>query len=469
MNANPLLGATRALLLGAACAWAAQAHAIDSFDGSHLSVPMVDVNGTVYTNVVTSVGGIVSVESGTPRGNFDSYDIGTGRLFIPAVVFGSSTFTNVTVSVTLANVTHVGGTMGAAPSFLLVSNSNDRTISSYLYGVRTTSPSAGPVSVVGDPALANLRAGKQPKLFLDKANSLVFNAVPMGNGQATLTTFSINLATGGLTAIAGASVTLAGSEGTVDTFNHQVISVGNSGVTLYPYDPATGMVQAAVASSSDPVFQNAMTYDPQDNLLFGTDGAKLSTYGFPAGTVQPVLIAQTSSTIESSANANDVSGRFDLARKLMFVTDTSTSTSATLLSTVPFTASTVGPVGAPVVTTNSWFCGIDPTSRLLFISPTTGSNLNVFSYGAGGAINASPTQFSPLVPGGNYAGCADVDPVNRIAFFSSNGNSTAVSYYYVYDTTSGALTMTSAPAGSITLTGGSGQFDILSTQSLHKN
>ena len=136
MNATSLLYGARALFLGAACAMAAQAYALDSFDGTNLSVPMVDVNGTVYTNVVTNVSGIVSVEMGAPRGIFDSYDIDAGQLFIPAVVYAGTTYTNVTATVSIANVTHVGGTMLSSPSYVVIANAKDRTIRSYLTAQR---------------------------------------------------------------------------------------------------------------------------------------------------------------------------------------------------------------------------------------------------------------------------------------------------------------------------------------------
>ena len=171
------------------------------------------------------------------------------------------------------------------------------------------------------------------------------------------------------------------------------------------------------------------------------------------------------SSIANTSAAFDVTGQFDLARKLLFVSDTPTANSSTTLTAVPFSAATLGPASNVVTTTNSWICGIDPNARLLLMSPMNGSpSLNIFSYAANGAINPSATPFSPIFSGGNFGGCADIDPANRIVFFSSNGDSAGVSFY-VYDTTSGLLNMAGTQAGRIALTPGAGQIDVLSTQS----
>jgi hypothetical protein len=462
MYANSLVSGLASLLLALSCT---QVHALDAYDGANLRIPMVSVGATVYLNVVTGVAGIVSVEGGAPRGNFDSYNAGSALLFIPSVVYGGTTYTNVTVNVGLPNVSHVGGVL-ASPSFVVIANPNDQTIRSYAYGVGTTSQAATPISTVADTHLARLKSGRSPKLFLDKPNGLLFDAVLFDDGTAALAVYSMNPATGTLTPLPAASIALQGSEGSVDVFNHQVIVVGPAGVALYPYDTATGVLQAASLVSSDPVFQDVFGFDPVDRLLFASDGKHMSTYTF-APSSQPVLAAQVAAPIDSNSAAQDVTGRFDLARKFAFVADTPTETSATTLTAAVFSASSVATIGSQVVTANASFCGVDPFARLLFLAPNNGSpGLNMYAYATSGVLSALPAPFTPLSTSGAYGGaCKEIDPVNHIIFFASNFSPAEVSFY-TYDTVSGSVNMAPLAAGVIGVTAGPGTIEVLSTQAL---
>jgi hypothetical protein len=473
MAASSVSARMRLVLIAGTFAVAPLASATDFYDGVSLHVPMVDVGGTVYASVITTVGSIVSVGGGAPSGNFDSYDRATGLLFIPSVVYAPSgppgtTYSNVTVNVAMSNVQHVGGVI-TSPSFLIVANPNDQTIGSYPYGVHSTSAAAVPVSVVGDPAMATADPNKEVKLYLDKPNGLLFDQVRHGNGTMTVTTFAIDVGTGSLRALPGASVTLPFPEGSLDTTSHRMLAVGQSGVTVYPYDTVTGVMQAATASSNNPIYQNVFAFDQQNALLFSSDGATLASFAFASGSAEPQPIAQVASSIDNSNTAQDVNSWFDAARKLMFVSDTATASSGTVLSGVPYSASSLGPAGNAVATVNSWFCGIDPIAKLLFLAPSNGPgngspSLNLFSYAGNATVNPSALPFTPTFLGSNYGACAEIDPANHVVFFLSN-NPGAVNFY-VYDTASGSVNITSTAAGSFSIASGAGQIGILSTQSL---
>jgi lysyl endopeptidase len=72
----------------------------DTYDGSHLSIPTVQINnGLIHNNVVVTVTGVVSVAGGMPLITRDNYDPATGQLTIPVVAFGGHCYTNVTVTV----------------------------------------------------------------------------------------------------------------------------------------------------------------------------------------------------------------------------------------------------------------------------------------------------------------------------------------------------------------------------------
>jgi uncharacterized repeat protein (TIGR03803 family) len=82
----------------------------DKFDGATLTIPYVLVGANPFYNVLlkVSVADLVAVQGGMPSVEFDRYDAATGRLTIPAVQYSVSTYTNVILSVALADVLHVG-------------------------------------------------------------------------------------------------------------------------------------------------------------------------------------------------------------------------------------------------------------------------------------------------------------------------------------------------------------------------
>lgn len=77
------------------------AFAVDSYNPAtnELTIPLVYVGGTGYSNVVINVGDIVGVAGGNPSANSDSYNASNNQLTIPSVKVGSSTYTNVTITV----------------------------------------------------------------------------------------------------------------------------------------------------------------------------------------------------------------------------------------------------------------------------------------------------------------------------------------------------------------------------------
>ncbi len=87
------------------------AHATDTYDGLYLTIPQVAVGSTTYTNVIITVGTVVGVAGGAPTANFDTYDSATGLLTIPSVQAYGSTYTNVTI--TVGSVISVGGSISA--------------------------------------------------------------------------------------------------------------------------------------------------------------------------------------------------------------------------------------------------------------------------------------------------------------------------------------------------------------------
>jgi len=99
---------TATLLAALAFATTAQA---DSYDAAsnQLSIPLVLVGDTLYSNVLITVGKVLYVGGGAPFSAYDSYS--GNQLAIPSVTVGAATYTN--VGVTVASVLKVGGSTPA--------------------------------------------------------------------------------------------------------------------------------------------------------------------------------------------------------------------------------------------------------------------------------------------------------------------------------------------------------------------
>jgi hypothetical protein len=77
-------------------------YAADSYDASSntLTIPLVNVNNTYYSNVKINVGVVVSIGSKSSSApTYDTYNAASNQLTIPEVVVGSSTYYNVVITV----------------------------------------------------------------------------------------------------------------------------------------------------------------------------------------------------------------------------------------------------------------------------------------------------------------------------------------------------------------------------------
>ena len=84
------------------------AGAVDTYNPANgqLNIPFVTVGDTTYTNVIVSVGKVISVGSAPGFGSNDYYDLINGQLTIPSVSLGAETYYNVVA--TLEKVISVG-------------------------------------------------------------------------------------------------------------------------------------------------------------------------------------------------------------------------------------------------------------------------------------------------------------------------------------------------------------------------
>jgi hypothetical protein len=105
----------------------------DTYNPSNrqLSIPSSVIGSATYSNMVITVGGIVSGPMGaTSSGAEDSYDPGSNQLTIQSVTVGPATYHNVIVAV--ADLLSIGSVSGA-DSF----NGSELTVSSVQVGAMT--------------------------------------------------------------------------------------------------------------------------------------------------------------------------------------------------------------------------------------------------------------------------------------------------------------------------------------------
>ena len=90
-----------------------QAHSTDLFTAPNvLTIPTLGIGVATYSNVVLTIGTIVTPPNGTsPNGFFDTYNPGNNQLTVPAVTTGSNIYYNAVG--TVANLTSIASVSGA--------------------------------------------------------------------------------------------------------------------------------------------------------------------------------------------------------------------------------------------------------------------------------------------------------------------------------------------------------------------
>jgi len=96
------------VLLVCAC----EAYGADTYNGTSLTIPSIQIGNATYADMVVTVGSIVSGPTGTaPNGSGDFYDPASHQLTIQAVTVGASTYYNVVMVV--GQLVSIGGVSGA--------------------------------------------------------------------------------------------------------------------------------------------------------------------------------------------------------------------------------------------------------------------------------------------------------------------------------------------------------------------
>jgi uncharacterized repeat protein (TIGR03803 family) len=213
------------------CATSAYADTFN-FSNRQLSIPSLVIGGATYTNMVVTVGNIVTLPSGTSaNGSEDSYDPQTNLLTVQTVVAGPATYHNAVVSV--ANLVSCDGVTGA-------DSYNGASLSISIVQVGATTYEG----VVVAEALSNVIsvAGGMPTdvpdTYSSPTNQLAIPAVQVGNHVYT----NVIVTAGNLISVAGIygsfqEMTLysfgSGPAGSLDGANPQAALIQGGDGLLY--------------------------------------------------------------------------------------------------------------------------------------------------------------------------------------------------------------------------------------------
>jgi len=222
--------ALAATLVFLSCAGAA--YGTDTYNplNKQLTIPHVAIGSAAYSNMVVTVGRIVSGPTGTSaNGPVDSYDPGTSQLTVQAVNLGAATFYNVVV--TVAGLVSIGSVIGAD-----IYNGTDLGISHVQVGGTTYNG----VFIAESPSNIVSIAGGMPTFVPDTynaaSNHLAIPAVQVGNRVYT----NVVVTAGKLASVAGVFSTV--QETIVHSFSGQHGTQGLAG-SKDGADPTAGIIE----------------------------------------------------------------------------------------------------------------------------------------------------------------------------------------------------------------------------------
>jgi uncharacterized repeat protein (TIGR03803 family) len=174
----------------------------NTYNGTSLIIPYVQVGAAIYQNAVVSVGSVLSVAGGMPTFVTNTYDPSTKHLAIPAVIDQVSNLVYTNVIITVGGVSSVGGVSATAQETIVhsftgaggITGSNDGAVPTGLI-----LGNSGTLYGVTYPGGANARG--------------VIFMIPRGGSETVLYSFTGNGGVAASTDGAAPSSLLLGSDG----------------------------------------------------------------------------------------------------------------------------------------------------------------------------------------------------------------------------------------------------------------
>ena len=321
-NARTLLGASLLAAFGTA------AHATDTYNGAtrQVTIPSVAVGNETLTNVVATVGAIITPPSGTSAtGSVDTYNPTNQQLTVQSVTVGANTYYNVVVTLASQPAATIGGSTGA-DSYA----SGQLTINSIQLG------STVYTGVVVNVALTDILSvgGGLPTQAADTYVSGVLTLPAVTAFGHTYTNVKLNVAPSAIVTVGGQYTNVLSTglyaNGTTTT----------GGKTLGAYGTYSGGANAPAGGSGGGYLDSSPPANPTFEYIYIQDtAAKLAGY-----TYQGVYFQPGAGQTVSATGTNALS--FSLGVNPEWFANTTAPNFVVLLTTNVPGVST-GPNGAP--------------------------------------------------------------------------------------------------------------------------
>jgi hypothetical protein len=200
-----------------------QAYGADSYSAGRLTMPTLVIGNATYSDVVVTVGGILSGPAGTaPIGAVDTYNPANGQLTVQAVTLGGNTLYNVVVSV--SGLVSIGSVSGG-------DTYDGHTATSAIFLYFTTYMTHVAFTPTGAPTIA----GGMPSALYDSLNGGILSIPVLTYAGHVFTNISVP-------ATEGAEVA-----------SNQTITFSKPVYSIYPLAVGASEAILATASSGLPV------------------------------------------------------------------------------------------------------------------------------------------------------------------------------------------------------------------------
>ncbi len=368
----------------------------DRYADAELSIPRVRVGGTVYTDVVVTVGGVVSTGGGLPAAAWDSYDPATGRLTLAAIDVGGRIYTHAVV--TLGRLVSGGATGYVGYAYATSSSA----VAQYQVGLD------GQLAALTPPAVT-LAGGSLQGLAADSTGHFVYVT---DSSSGAIYQYRIS-AGGALVPLSPGFVTPA--------FTPGLIIANPQGPYLYAAAGASGIYQYRIGAAGE--------LTPMTSPLAGGDAVEYSLGINPLGTY---LLVSSSSFGDAALSVHPISATGVVGQPTIYPTgsqgiavaaDAAASQIYQLTDDgiLQFSGDGQGDFSPGVGAStpgNSSLSGavLDPSDRFLYV---TGAVISQYVLGAGGV----PQPLSPAtVAAGSGATAMAFDPTGRFAYVATLDN-----------------------------------------------
>lgn len=301
-------------------------------------------------------------------------------------------------------------------------------------------------STTGDISLlpaAPFTTGSSPATLVADPSGKFLYIVNEATSSETIVTYAIDAATGNLSArrnvrTRGQSVSLAFSAGTAPvSYTPKYAYVANnadSTVSGYSINPATGGLTNVLGSPFDAGSNPAtVTTDPAGKFLWAVNAA--------GGTISAFTVDQTSGVLSAVSGSPFAGGRLmlpfsiavDPTGAFAYVTNSAPNSTTVSSFTIDRTTGALAPLQSLNAGTAPSVARVDPTGQFLYVTNAVSNSVSGFLIGQGAA---GPVAGSPFLAGSDPLGLV-IDPTGQFVYVA-NQVSNSVSAFRI-DPATGAL------------------------------